>query len=248
MNAMSALYHIAQNDSPTLSTQSSSVSSPSTSTSTNQIAWSEDFKSFIDSCVTKQVSERPSAGQLLSHSFIATQSDRNALIELIKKTKETVRDLDNLQYRKMKKIIMTESNSVLNSSLSTSGGEYDRNRRESGSRGSSILNLKTDGSETSQNDTCSHLDDFENEYDESSSLLDNTESTKFLSDNDIEINESMTGLNINQNESFSKKNTENQAFKMTNSETLSSINSSESSSKIFSNHKKQASNGKFTIT
>ena len=38
------------------------------------------------------------------------------LLDLIRKTKEIVRDLDNLQYRKMKKIIMIDGNS------SSSGG------------------------------------------------------------------------------------------------------------------------------
>lgn len=49
MNAMSALYHIAQNDSP-------SLSSPT---------WSEIFRHFVDSCLQKNPTERPTAGRLL---------------------------------------------------------------------------------------------------------------------------------------------------------------------------------------
>ena len=96
MNAMSALYHIAQNDSPTLNTNASPEAAA--------VPWTEDFRDFVDLCLKKQPDVRPSAKELLLHSFIVTQSDRKALIELIRKTKETVRDLDNLQYRKMKKL------------------------------------------------------------------------------------------------------------------------------------------------
>ena len=49
MNAMSALYHIAQNDSPTLSGGE----------------WSDDFRHFVDSCLAKSPDDRPSAYELL---------------------------------------------------------------------------------------------------------------------------------------------------------------------------------------
>jgi thousand and one amino acid protein kinase len=94
MNAMSALYHIAQNEPPGLSTTSSK--------------WSDQFKDFLAECLRKSPNERKTANDLLSHPFILTNSDRRALIDLISKTKEIVRDLDNLQYRKMKKILMTD--------------------------------------------------------------------------------------------------------------------------------------------
>lgn len=45
MNAMSALYHIAQNDPPTLAGGE----------------WSDDFRSFVDSCLAKSSCDRPSA-------------------------------------------------------------------------------------------------------------------------------------------------------------------------------------------
>jgi serine/threonine protein kinase len=49
MNAMSALYHIAQNDSPTLAGGE----------------WSDDFRNFVDSCLTKNPDDRPTAEALL---------------------------------------------------------------------------------------------------------------------------------------------------------------------------------------
>ena len=44
MNAMSALYHIAQNDSPSLATTGD---------------WSTDFRNFVDSCLGKNPFDRP---------------------------------------------------------------------------------------------------------------------------------------------------------------------------------------------
>lgn len=93
MNAMSALYHIAQNDSPMLS-------SPN---------WSEVFRHFVDSCLQKNPSERPTAGRLLHHQFITRPRPVTVIIDLIHRTKAAVRDLDNLNYRKMKKILMVDN-------------------------------------------------------------------------------------------------------------------------------------------
>lgn len=50
MNAMSALYHIAQNDSPSLSSQSE---------------WSEPFRDFVESCLRKKPHERPKSSVIL---------------------------------------------------------------------------------------------------------------------------------------------------------------------------------------
>lgn len=94
MNAMSALYHIAQNDSPTLSGGD----------------WSEDFHKFVDSCLAKSPADRPSAQLLLFHSFINTPRANTVILDLIYRTKDAVRELDNLQYRRMKKILMVETN------------------------------------------------------------------------------------------------------------------------------------------
>lgn len=93
MNAMSALYHIAQNDTPAL--QSSE--------------WSDVFKHFVDACLQKSPSNRPSSTKLLNHQFVTRPRSMNVLIDLIQRTKAAVRDLDNLNYRKMKKILMVDS-------------------------------------------------------------------------------------------------------------------------------------------
>ncbi|CAL8120544.1 unnamed protein product [Orchesella dallaii] len=94
MNAMSALYHIAQNDSPTLQPTGN---------------WSEVFRKFVDACLRKNPLDRPTSKQLLSHPFISRPRSPNVLLDLISRTKAAVRDLDNLNYRKMKKILMADS-------------------------------------------------------------------------------------------------------------------------------------------
>ncbi|XP_053679984.1 serine/threonine-protein kinase Tao [Anopheles nili] len=98
MNAMSALYHIAQNDAPSLQAHE----------------WSDMFRNFVDFCLKKLPIDRPTSTQLLKHSFVTRMRSSNVLIDLIARTKAAVRELDNLNYRKMKKILMvdceTESN------------------------------------------------------------------------------------------------------------------------------------------
>ncbi|XP_035513741.1 serine/threonine-protein kinase TAO3 [Morone saxatilis] len=93
MNAMSALYHIAQNDSPTLQSNE----------------WSDPFRSFVDYCLLKIPQDRPSSGELLRHDFVRRERSPRILIDLIQRTKDAVRELDNLQYRKMKKILLQEA-------------------------------------------------------------------------------------------------------------------------------------------
>uniref|UniRef100_A0A158P8S3 non-specific serine/threonine protein kinase n=1 Tax=Angiostrongylus cantonensis TaxID=6313 RepID=A0A158P8S3_ANGCA len=95
MNAMSALYHIAQNDPPKLATVARE----------NQPDWSDCFKNFVDICLRKEAEERPDTGALLNHGFI-TRSNHNGVIqELITRTKAIVLELDNFQYKKMRKLM-----------------------------------------------------------------------------------------------------------------------------------------------
>jgi thousand and one amino acid protein kinase len=54
MNAMSALYHIAQNDSPSLSSGGD---------------WSAEFRSFIDASLAKNPLERPDVSGCLQVSL-----------------------------------------------------------------------------------------------------------------------------------------------------------------------------------
>ncbi|CAL8362497.1 unnamed protein product [Merluccius merluccius] len=93
MNAMSALYHIAQNESPTL------LSSD----------WTEYFRNFVDSCLQKLPQDRPNSEELLKHAFVQRERPESVLLDLILRTKDAVRELDNLQYRKMKKILFQEA-------------------------------------------------------------------------------------------------------------------------------------------
>ncbi|XP_068990705.1 serine/threonine-protein kinase Tao isoform X3 [Neodiprion pinetum] len=93
MNAMSALYHIAQNDTPTL----------------NSPDWTDLFRNFVEVCLTKNPIERRTSGKLLSHQFVTRTRSPHVLIDLIQRTKAAVRELDNLNYRKMKKILMIDA-------------------------------------------------------------------------------------------------------------------------------------------
>ncbi|XP_063059181.1 serine/threonine-protein kinase TAO1-like [Engraulis encrasicolus] len=93
MNAMSALYHIAQNESPTLQASE----------------WTDYFRNFIDSCLQKLPQDRPNSEDLRKHAFVQRERPDTVLMDLILRTKEAVRELDNLQYRKMKKILFQEA-------------------------------------------------------------------------------------------------------------------------------------------
>ncbi|XP_025921300.1 serine/threonine-protein kinase TAO2-like, partial [Apteryx rowi] len=93
MNAMSALYHIAQNESPVLQASH----------------WSEYFRNFVDSCLQKIPQDRPTSDVLLKHRFLLRERPQTVVLDLIQRTKDAVRELDNLQYRKMKKILFQEA-------------------------------------------------------------------------------------------------------------------------------------------
>lgn len=43
------------------------------------------------------------------HAFVQRQRPESVLVDLINRTKDAVRELDNLQYRKMKKILFQEA-------------------------------------------------------------------------------------------------------------------------------------------
>ncbi|KRX37647.1 Serine/threonine-protein kinase SULU [Trichinella murrelli] len=89
MNAMSALYHIAQNDSPSLPVGS----------------WSSDFHDFVDQCLIKDPALRFSTETCLLHPFISSARPASILFDLIQRTKLLVRDLDHFQYRKLRKLM-----------------------------------------------------------------------------------------------------------------------------------------------
>ncbi|XP_047738916.1 serine/threonine-protein kinase Tao isoform X5 [Hyalella azteca] len=95
MNAMSALYHIAQNDPPKL----------------QSAEWSRDFQQFVESCLQKSPPDRPTSARLLSHEFIHRHRSSHIILDLIARTKKAVREFDHLNYRKMKKILLYDTES-----------------------------------------------------------------------------------------------------------------------------------------
>uniref|UniRef100_A0AAX7SIS8 non-specific serine/threonine protein kinase n=1 Tax=Astatotilapia calliptera TaxID=8154 RepID=A0AAX7SIS8_ASTCA len=111
MNAMSALYHIAQNESPVLQSNH----------------WSDSFRSFVDSCLQKIPQDRPTSDVLLNHRFLCHERPLTVVMDLIARTKDAVRELDNLQYRKMKKILFQETQQ---NGPVTEGGEEEEVRKE----------------------------------------------------------------------------------------------------------------------
>uniref|UniRef100_A0A8C1G5I7 non-specific serine/threonine protein kinase n=1 Tax=Cyprinus carpio TaxID=7962 RepID=A0A8C1G5I7_CYPCA len=99
MNAMSALYHIAQNEMMTF---------PSCSLTflNSKLYCLKSSRSFFsqDGLLQKL------CGLLLTeHAFVRRERPDSVLIDLIQRTKDAVRELDNLQYRKMKKILFQEA-------------------------------------------------------------------------------------------------------------------------------------------
>lgn len=101
MNAMSALYHIAQNDPPTLSPIDSA----------DQPEWSPEFIQFIDKCLRKPAEERMSAEECFRHPFIQKTRPSDTIQELIQRTKNMVMELDNFQYKKMRKLMYLDEGS-----------------------------------------------------------------------------------------------------------------------------------------
>lgn len=95
MNAMSALYHIAQNEPPLLNRSAGQ--------------WSERFHIFLGNCLRKDPNERLHANELLKMPFISGNiNHQSVILDLIERTKAAVRELDNINYRKMKKILMVD--------------------------------------------------------------------------------------------------------------------------------------------
>lgn len=45
------------------------------------------------------------------HQFVNKCEENTVILDLIQRTKDAVRELDNLQYRRMKKILMSETTS-----------------------------------------------------------------------------------------------------------------------------------------
>lgn len=91
MNAMSALYHIAQNDSPLLNQNEN---------------WSDRFRNFVNACLSKDPAVRPTATACLQDPFVTRTRPPDVLSVLIKRTKVAVLEQDNLQSQRFQKKIL----------------------------------------------------------------------------------------------------------------------------------------------
>uniref|UniRef100_A0A1I7SE52 non-specific serine/threonine protein kinase n=1 Tax=Bursaphelenchus xylophilus TaxID=6326 RepID=A0A1I7SE52_BURXY len=99
LNTMSALYHIAQNDPPTLSR---------THPVYTEVVRSEEMIDFVSKCLKKEPSDRMSAVECKNHGFIQRPRNRNIMSKLVRHTKKRVLKLDSDMYTKMKKIFYLE--------------------------------------------------------------------------------------------------------------------------------------------
>ena len=127
MNAMAALYHIPQNDPPRLAgrppsnenncVKQKSGNQPDENATGNDCdsntlppPWSEDIKSFVALCLDKNPQSRPSASALTSHSFVTSHVSVISceLRDLLERTKNQVRQLNNLEMRRMRKFISND--------------------------------------------------------------------------------------------------------------------------------------------
>uniref|UniRef100_A0A8C1RCE0 non-specific serine/threonine protein kinase n=1 Tax=Cyprinus carpio TaxID=7962 RepID=A0A8C1RCE0_CYPCA len=96
MNAMSALYHIAQNEMKAFLFR--------LYLKKKKNSYSVSFKA-SDPFILVIIS----FSFCVQHAFVQRERPESVLIDLIQRTKDAVRELDNLQYRKMKKILFQEA-------------------------------------------------------------------------------------------------------------------------------------------
>jgi thousand and one amino acid protein kinase len=98
MYHLSAMYHIAQNDPPTLQRPQE---------------WSELFRDFIASCLKKEPEERMSSTEALEHMFINTPQQDDTLFKLIQRTKEAVRQVDRQNFKRLQKMLMGDDSEIV---------------------------------------------------------------------------------------------------------------------------------------
>jgi thousand and one amino acid protein kinase len=94
MNAMSALYHIAQIDPPRLA---------------HPEEWSNGFQKLVTRCLQKAPEDRPTAEELMQDEFLSSCGGQSGdvLYQLVHRTKEAVQLLDNQNYRRLQKMLMS---------------------------------------------------------------------------------------------------------------------------------------------
>ena len=78
---------------------------------------------------------------MLQHQFVARVPARTVLLDLIARTKNAVRDLDNLNYRKMKKILMNdmiETESTIGADIEDDVSSIQEGENDGSSKSNSI--------------------------------------------------------------------------------------------------------------
>lgn len=63
----------------------------------------------LSSCDIRSVTDSSFRRPSFQHAFVQRERSESVLVDLINRTKDAVRELDNLQYRKMKKILFQEA-------------------------------------------------------------------------------------------------------------------------------------------
>lgn len=143
MNAMAALYHIAQNESPRLGENERMPN----------MYWTRVFKDFVARCLMKEAHDRPRASELLRHPWIAEVRPDGILSELVARTKDAVRRLDNKSYKAAKQIFMLNNHSQ----KGTEDDVDDNDTSSTGSTGSlpdpDSMEYDSDNGEESDNET-----------------------------------------------------------------------------------------------
>jgi thousand and one amino acid protein kinase len=106
MNVMSALYHIGQNEAPRLAQSGD---------------WSDDFRLFVTTCLTKNPNERLDVAGCLQDPFIFKPRPVTILPDLIERTKVAAREHDNAVARRFERMLIAvaEGDPGINLSEST---------------------------------------------------------------------------------------------------------------------------------
>ncbi|XP_003385862.1 PREDICTED: serine/threonine-protein kinase TAO3-like [Amphimedon queenslandica] len=98
MNAMAAMYHIAQKDPPTIQEPQN---------------WSDLFRDFISQCLQKEPEDRIDSTEALAHRFINLPRSGDIVFKLIQRTKDAVRRVDHRNFKRLQKMLMGEEDSEI---------------------------------------------------------------------------------------------------------------------------------------
>ncbi|MGH0182119.1 UNVERIFIED_CONTAM: hypothetical protein FKN15_008720 [Acipenser sinensis] len=131
-----------------------------------ELGVSDPFRSFVEYCLRKIPQDRPSSADLLQHDFVIRERSQTVLTDLIQRTKDAVRELDNLQYRKMKKILYQERH---NGPLTESQEEEEDSEHASCKMNSLGSNHSIPSTSVSTGSQCSSVNSMQEVVDESSS-------------------------------------------------------------------------------